>query len=287
MNKKLKMILIPTDIDINKSELKKYTGPMSDDSKLILSKIGDTVYMKYNRTSDLKLDFVKFEKSLSNTLKKQMPNDIFDLQIITSDDDGKEIDITPKDLIRLFENTENINVNIEEDDYEYTDYDDIDDDTDDVEEDDYNQFGIYGIETENIRPRKNKTKDRVIYKQNKTYKVSSSKVLNGIKRWKKQIKCHGILIKSGHQRKKDAKTIYRFIKKFIPITSNMNRHEKRVIEKYRKLILRRWLNSYCITKKRAKKISNDYLANSDNDKSITSSVTSRISKYNPFYDINK
>jgi hypothetical protein len=130
--------------------------------------------------------------------------------------------------------------------------------------------------------------DKMIYEKTKKRKsYPSSKILKSAKHAKKDIKNHGIIIQSGKSRDKDEEIIRSFLKDFIPGKSNW-------IKSYRKIILKRWMNQYAITKKAAKKYEKQsQLVKKTNRKGTVSidtasKVTRNILKhYNPFYDTSK
>ena len=79
----------------------------------------------------------------------------------------------------------------------------------------------------------------------------SSRSLRASRRPKKYIRKHKILISSRTAIQKDTKIVKEFLKSFIPGNSP-------VIQKYRRIVLRRWMHQYVITKKEAKRLAREH-----------------------------
>lgn len=120
--------------------------------------------------------------------------------------------------------------------FSYIDPDDLDDDDD---EDYYSDYDTNDILNEYLGRNKKRYKDDkpMIYKRSRL--IRSSKI-------RKTIKRHGVIVSSDKSaKKKDAETIAKFLKDFIPGKEYRN---------FRKKILHRWMDTLVISKRFAKKL---------------------------------
>jgi hypothetical protein len=328
MNEKLSIMLFPDESDMDSHDnavFKQFT--FSTASKIFINKTNDLYHINYRISDFLQLDMSKLSVTLTNVFKKNMPGVKFNLTIITQMITHDIVGDNAKTLIRktnecnsAFTNSDNINVvnpgfkfadidsdvdsedqlpnSYGEDDESYYDQDDIDEDEfdpDDMEDTMDTIYQVLGMGS--TLPGNDNTPVFADYKDHHTSKFTkntkksypSSRILKSADHPKRDVKRYDIIIESGKARDKDADIIMSFLKQFIPGNSSW-------IKSYRKVVLRRWINQYSITKKTARKISKKYKnthqavnkkkGNISVDR-VSRATSNILKRYDAFYDTSK
>jgi len=292
MNKQFRIFVIPDGADVSDT--------FSDFSDTTAVRVTDTVgtfHVNYRLRDYQKTNLNGLIKALIKTLSVNYPGEEFDIDVQPAgyptikpellrrdelSDIIDEINDTADDKYQIFNSLYESDDDSDDDDEDEDDYDFGLDDDDDYDED--NEVtdevdrilglapfdpGAYGK-----KPSK---------KYNKTY--PTSRILKSSKHPKRDVRRHGIIIQSGKPRDRDERIIKNFLKDFIPGNSGWKKE-------YRRIIAKRWLNQYSITKKAARKISEKFEKtkkpyNKKKVESIANGTRSILNRYDPFYDSSK